>query len=151
MKICRKCGELKPLSDYYRHSAMGDGYLNFCKECVKERVTNHRKRNVERIRKYDRERGMLPNRVQQRRLYLQTEHGRAVARNIKYAWNKRNPEKRTAYITTGNAIRDGKLIRQSCETCGGTKVHAHHDDYSKPLEVRWLCPRHHNAHHRRHI
>ena len=150
MKPCRKCSALKLLSDYYRHSAMGDGYLNFCKECVRQRVTNHRKRNVERIRQYDRERGMLPHRVQQRRLYLQTERGRAVVRKIKDAWIKRNPDKRAVHIMTGNAIRAGKLIKQPC-TCGRTDVHAHHDNYSKPFEVRWLCPGCHNAHHRRHI
>jgi ribosomal protein S27AE len=45
------------------------------------------------------------------------------------------------------AIRRGELVRQPCEVCGATKVHAHHDDYSKPLDVRWLCSRHHRLHH----
>ncbi len=42
-----------------------------------------------------------------------------------------------------SAIKDGSLIRQPCEKCQRTPTHAHHDDYSKPLEVRWLCPLHH--------
>lgn len=45
------------------------------------------------------------------------------------------------------ALRSGKLVRQGCEVCGETKTHAHHDDYSKPLEVRWLCVAHHHDHH----
>lgn len=60
-----------------------------------------------------------------------------------------NPEKYSAHIKTGNAIRDGKLMRQPCEVCGKAKAQAHHDDYSKPLEVRWLCVKHHNEHHRK--
>lgn len=59
------------------------------------------------------------------------------------------------------AIRKGTLTRQSCEECGAgptpsdrksatnlTDVVAHHDDYSKPLDVRWLCRSCHAAHHR---
>ena len=34
--------------------------------------------------------------------------------------------------------RRGKLIPQPCEVCGD-KAQKHHDDYSKPLQVRWLC------------
>jgi hypothetical protein len=44
-------------------------------------------------------------------------------------------------------IRRGKVKRQPCEVCG-RKAEAHHTDYSKPLEVRWLCTRHHRELHR---
>lgn len=46
-----------------------------------------------------------------------------------------------------NAVLRGKLTRQPCEVCGATPVEAHHDDYSQPLNVRWLCPSHHRQHH----
>lgn len=39
----------------------------------------------------------------------------------------------------------GKLIPKPCEVCGSLKVEKHHDDYSKPLEVRWFCREHHLA------
>jgi hypothetical protein len=45
------------------------------------------------------------------------------------------------------AIRKGTLIRQPCEVCGAAKTEAHHDDYSRPLDVRWLCKSHHRQHH----
>lgn len=48
---------------------------------------------------------------------------------------------------TRDRINRGKLVRQPCEVCGEIKVDAHHDDYSKPLEVRWLCRLHHRQHH----
>jgi hypothetical protein len=48
-----------------------------------------------------------------------------------------------------NAIRDGKLFREPCEICKKEEgVHAHHDDYLRPLNVRWLCPAHHKQWHR---
>lgn len=46
------------------------------------------------------------------------------------------------------ALISGKLHRKPCEKCGKEKVDAHHDDYSKPLDVRWLCRSHHLQHHR---
>ena len=45
-------------------------------------------------------------------------------------------------------IKRGKLIRQPCEICATPKTEPHHDDYSKPLAVRWLCRQHHLDHHR---
>ena len=48
-----------------------------------------------------------------------------------------------------NALRKGTLIRQPCEVCQTTiGVDAHHNDYSKPLDVRWLCRSHHAAWHK---
>lgn len=46
-----------------------------------------------------------------------------------------------------NALRNGKLRRKSCEICGADKAHAHHDDYARPLQIRWLCARHHFSWH----
>jgi len=47
------------------------------------------------------------------------------------------------------ATKRGELVKQPCEVCGTTQnVHAHHDDYKKPLEVRWLCAKDHVAWHR---
>jgi hypothetical protein len=65
------------------------------------------------------------------------------------------PEKAAARDAVQRAVRAGRLLRQPCEVCGakhgvtradGTKekVEAHHDDYTKPLEVRWLCVKHHS-------
>lgn len=66
---------------------------------------------------------------------------------IKRGWVERNRDKRRAQNVVSNAIRRGKLEKQPCEVCGTTKVHAHHDDYTQPLQVRWLCPKHHKEAH----
>jgi hypothetical protein len=48
---------------------------------------------------------------------------------------------------TRDAIAAGKLVREPCEVCGEAKVDAHHDDYGRPFDVRWLCRIHHAEHH----
>lgn len=52
------------------------------------------------------------------------------------------PEKRRARQCVRNAVKKGLLIRPT--TCSECKceaqfIEAHHADYSKPLEVVWLC------------
>jgi len=54
MKKCKRCKKLKPFSDYYKHKAMGDGYISFCKECTKERINNYRYSNPEKDKEKDR-------------------------------------------------------------------------------------------------
>lgn len=58
----------------------------------------------------------------------------AVYKSIKkYPWKNLSRQK------TRYAIRIGKLVRKPCENCGEQKAQAHHDDYSKPLKIKWLC------------
>ena len=59
----------------------------------------------------------------------------------------RNPLKRRARAIVGVAIAKGRLARAPCEKCGEQRSQAHHDDYSKPLDVRWLCRAHHDEAH----
>lgn len=46
-----------------------------------------------------------------------------------------------------HAIESGKVVAKPCEKCGAEKAQAHHHDYSKPLDVEWLCPKCHSQHH----
>lgn len=48
-----------------------------------------------------------------------------------------------ARIDVKNALTTGKIVKLPCQVCGEIKVEAHHTDYSKPLEVEWLCRKHH--------
>jgi hypothetical protein len=50
---------------------------------------------------------------------------------------------------TNSYIKAGKLSKGPCEVCGTNEnVESHHDDYTKPMDIRWLCRKHHREHHR---
>lgn len=66
----------------------------------------------------------------------------------KRRYRRRHPQKYVAHKTMWNAIRNGELERMPCELCGSLDVEGHHEDYAKPLAVRWLCKKHHLAVHR---
>jgi hypothetical protein len=83
---------------------------------------------------YEKQRAKDPNRSKKR-----TEYQRK--------FRDQNPAYRARQMT-GNAIRDGRLVRGPCEICGDNDSQAHHDDYSKPLDVRWLCESHHREWHK---
>lgn len=134
-KQCFKCKTVKPFSDFYKHPRMADGHLNKCKECTKNDVGTHRGKNLEKIREYDRERGARQT-PEYRKYYISTYPRKYVAKNM-----------------VNNAVRDGKLDKPSnCETCSkqSKRLHGHHDDYAKPLEVRWLCAACHSQWHAKH-
>lgn len=142
MKACNKCESAKDEAEYYAND-------NTCKECRKARVRANRAANLEYYRTYDRKRANQAKRVAARNSYAKTVKGQMAIQRAKNAWVDRNPHKRKANYAVGNAIRDGKLTKQPCEVCNTTQnIEAHHDDYGKPLHVRWLCTKHHSEHHR---
>ena len=61
---------------------------------------------------------------------------------------ERYPEKIAARMKLYNAVKKGILKKQPCEICNDIESEAHHFDYSKPLDVRWLCKVHHKNLHR---
>ena len=57
-------------------------------------------------------------------------------------------DKRKASASVNHAVRAGRLAKLPCAACGTDKnVEAHHEDYSRPLDVVWLCRTHHRQHH----
>lgn len=149
MKICFKCGEEKPLSDFYKHKQMGDGYLNKCKICTKQDVLKHRDENIEKVRAYDRNRPNKKDRVLKQSQYQKSDKGKEVRFLATRNYRDKNPIRYKANCAVSNAIRDNRLYRPDhCEKCkSDCKPHGHHDDYTKPLSVRWLCIKCHNEFH----
>ena len=150
MKVCRECNVEKPLTEFYKHSQMADGHLNKCIPCVKSRVHKHREVHLETIREYDKKRGTKPHRVQARKDYQKTETGKLAKKRAMAAYYKRYPMTYAAHVITSNAVRDGRLFPAiSCSVCmQNEKIEGHHDDYTKPMDVRWLCEKCHKEWHR---
>lgn len=137
MKTCFKCGIEKELSSFYKHKEMKDGYLNKCKECSKSDSKNNRDRNIEYYRAYDNERSKSEKRI------------KASAEQSKN-YRSKYTNKYLAHNMVNNAIRDKKIVKPDrCDNCNSdSRLDGHHDDYAKPLEVRWLCRTCHSAWHK---
>ncbi len=58
-------------------------------------------------------------------------------------WRRANLLKYSAHLAVQRALGSGLLEKQPCEVCGAATVDAHHERYDRPLDVRWLCRRHH--------
>jgi hypothetical protein len=126
-KQCFKCGEVLPLNMFYRHPQMKDGRLNKCKECNKKDVRENRRSKIDYYRAFDIARG--------------DRHTGDAATERSRRYRKMYPTKYKVQTMTRNAVRDGRLEKSYvCEECGkDCLTQGHHDDYAKPLEVRWLC------------
>lgn len=130
MKRCFKCARVLPSSEFYRHPRMSDGHLGKCKSCTKRDATKHRNDNLERVLEYDRKR------------HKSREYHDAIEAHVAMF-----PRQSWAMRKVHSQLKRKALARMPCEVCGDTKVDAHHDDYLKPLEVRWLCRKHHRMWH----
>lgn len=125
-KVCFKCGVLQDITEFYSHPHMADGHLNKCKSCTKRGVRERYSLTRAERSAYEQER----NQQLARRLAKREYHKKH---------NLRNPEKYRARTAIKNAVRDGRATRQPCVQCGNPKSQAHHHDYSKPLDVVWMC------------
>lgn len=80
------------------------------------------------------------------RKWRKTVNGKKYIKNREILNKINTPEKIIARKICRNAVSSGVLIKKPC-TCGELKVQGHHEDYSKPLEVVWLCRKCHNNYH----
>lgn len=65
-------------------------------------------------------------------------------------WAREHKDQVNAMMRINSYIKKGLVARKPCEICGAENSHAHHDDYTRPLSVRWLCPVHHKEWHMSH-
>jgi hypothetical protein len=150
-KTCFKCNNHLPLTEFYKHSEMQDGHLNKCKECNKADVRKNREDKIHYYREYDKQRANLPKRVEGRAEYAKSEEGKISQNKAKVKWGERNPIKKAASTLFGNWLRyNQESKKDKCESCDSEhpRMHAHHDDYMKPFDVRWLCPKCHSKWHK---
>ena len=141
MKICKTCKQLLSVENFYSHKAMKDGRLNICKDCTRKRVGKHRIENIKTIQAYDRKRGKTKQRRDAVKKYQ--EENRAMLNEFKCAWRLANKHKVKAQNKARVAWLKGLIQKNPCEVCGAIKVEGHHPNYDEPLNVIWLCKKHH--------
>lgn len=123
-KWCGTCEQFKAQGKFNRNVRRKDGLQAECRECQAKRE----------------------------RRYLESEAGREARKRSEAAkYQKRlrdSPEKLRARYTLRYAVRTGKIQRGKCLRCESMLTQGHHEDYSKPLEVIWVCVKHHAEMHR---
>lgn len=144
MKYCGGCEKDRPLAEFYKRRASKDGLSYRCMACVTEYRLSHR---VETAEYYKSHRAEI---LEQKRGYSQTPAGKAAAyRNTKNQ-HELYPKKMKARSKVKYATKAGRLVRAShCVECKEERfTEGHHPDYSKPLEVDWLCKECHRKLHK---
>lgn len=121
---CGRCKTIKPITEFHRNRHTANGINNWCGECrrsatkVSKSTPKHRLTRNAYARQYKKHRRGESNKIKIRGL-AQT------------------------------ALKQGRLTKQPCIVCATTvNVQAHHSDYSKPLDVDWLCTKHHATWHK---
>lgn len=113
MKICNKCHIEKSFDNFCKHRCMKDGYNTVCKECVK-------------------------------RLQKNPPFNLMYSKKSKEKFKKEKPIQYSAMQKIWNDVKRGNIIKPNkCFMCEKNfdkkRIHAHHEDYNKPLIVTWLC------------
>jgi len=130
---CSKCKEIKSLESFNRNKSRPLGREYICKICFSK---------IDRVRRLDPKRRAM---LDEARIKFVSKGG---DREYKQKQSILNPLKIKARRINQYAVRTGKLTRLPCEVCGEIKSEAHHGDYTKPLEVIWVCKKHHGEIHR---
>ena len=170
-ETCYKCGKIKERRSAGYCNACHSAYTKEWKK-----INPKREEHLEKARVYSKKRRLAkPKRKGQRKQILGNKPGivrpicswcHVIIENFKKKkyckkcsakynreWRKKNiPSEEQKFRDavrhkTYLAIAKGLLIREPCEVCGKTKVEAHHDDYNKTFDVRWLCVKHHHEFH----
>lgn len=80
--------------------------------------------------------------------YRHSPKGKLAISKKTISFREKNPDNRKAYYKVQSEIRAHRLIRLCCVFCGKPDTHAHHEDYTKPLKVIWVCDEHHKFIHK---
>ena len=134
-KKCSKCKTAKPVSEFRKMSGRKSLHC-WCNQCCADYSRQWQKQNKEKARASTSK-------------YQKTQKGKLTLKNAARRRREIAPVKPNdrlklrARQKARQAFDSGKIIKQPCEVCGDTSVQMHHDDYTKPLEVRFFCKKHH--------
>ncbi|MCK9370297.1 hypothetical protein M0R04_10355 [Candidatus Dojkabacteria bacterium] len=128
-KKCGTCKQEKLLDEFY-FNRLVNRYRSDCKKCNILASNNWIYKNkIKHLHSV--------------RVYQSTLKGKVVTDKNTKNMHKKYPEKLSARTKLRYAVKTGKIAKFACEKCGNFLSEAHHTDYSKALDVIWLCRPHH--------
>ena len=145
LKKCSQCKQEKEPNAFFKDARRASGLHSECKDCTKAAKRRWAVRNAPYTREYARK--YYDAHAEERK----ERHRAWLAAQTPMALYKRyfNATKTSARKAVYYAIKTGKLVRQPCQVCGDPKTEAHHEDYSRKLDVTWVCRKHHGFVHRK--
>lgn len=146
---CRVCKSELTESNWMPSLVKKREYI--CKSCHDKKRRNNAAKNLERermrrrkwMRKWREENPELAYIKAKKEAKRRVEKLKTYSR--KYYYENKNIK--SCQDKAHKALVSGVLIKQPCETCGNERVEMHHGDYTKPLKIKWLCPKHHHRLH----
>ena len=131
-RVCEVCLKLKSVGEFYRikNNPPLSQIFKKCKGCVIKRSREYYLKNSDRVKK----------RIME---YQQTNKGRQVTNASSKRMYKKYPEKFKARAKANHLVKMGRMVHLACEYCGNFLSEIHHPDYDKPLDIWWLCKKHH--------
>lgn len=151
MRICSKCKKNKQNDEFFKDKRTTSGFYSSCKSChvlaCKEYKKSWREKNRLKIRAYNKEYRILFFSRHPDYMREQYKKHRHKFDYRKYRYGTEQDFKYNARLTLRKAVKRGLIIKPvKCSIdnldCKG-RIEAHHEDYNKPLEVKWVCKRHH--------
>jgi hypothetical protein len=139
-KTCSACKTSKPVADFYKDKKAKDGLKSQCKKC--HCISSVLSRDPDKHREYNKN-WMRRSKYATREEVKERELSRSRVRNLSFEHRARK--------LANNAVALGFLVRpDQCSECHGfgMGIHAHHEDYTQPLNVIWLCTECHGKRHR---
>lgn len=132
---CKSCEREKEAAHFYASN------LSRCKECVKASVRANRAERIDYYRSYDR----MRYREDDARKAHCIAMGKTVPMEVRTQKQRErrqaDPSKNIARLAVARAVKKGQIRKsETCYFCASPeRLQAHHHDYSKPLDVFWLC------------
>ena len=132
-RFCIVCKTDKPENEFYPQYTKKSA-VNWCKVCSSKRAKKFRYSDAGQ--KWFREYNQRPEQRDAQRKQVRKQRSTPEGK-----------KKNAARSLAGYYLKTGRISRGECEyiylgNCHG-RIEMHHDDYSKPRDVRWLCSRHH--------
>lgn len=132
-KRCSHCKEIKPLSEFSKHTCNKDGLRYACKIC--EQAWTRRYKTTQNYRISLQKSYAKPDYKEKRKIYQKSENGLVAHRKGSMVYNSRNPAKRKAHDKVNGEIRSGRLEKPTtfkCVYCDSqAEQYHHHNGYDE--------------------